>query len=125
MLIKALCDYYDMLSAAEKVLPEGYSKVKIHYEVALTEEGEIDHIINIQKETEVTVREKNKKEISARQDLKMPQRTEKPGIAQYSRAQTVIFVWIELGKRRTDTNRPDGKGTKIPCSFCRNKPEIY
>ena len=47
MLIKALCDYYDMLSAAEKVLPEGYSKVKIHYEVALTEEGEIDHIINI------------------------------------------------------------------------------
>ena len=64
MLIKALCDYYDMLSAAEKVLPEGYSKVKIHYEVALTEEGEIDHIINIQKETEVTVG-KNKKEISA------------------------------------------------------------
>ena len=62
MLIKALCDYYDMLSAAEKVLPEGYSKVKIHYEVALTEEGEIDHIINIQKETEVTV---GKKEISA------------------------------------------------------------
>ena len=28
MLIKALCDYYDMLSAAEKVLPEGYSKVR-------------------------------------------------------------------------------------------------
>lgn len=55
---KALCDYYDMLSAAEKVLPEGYSKVKIHYEVALTEEGEIDHIINIQKETEVTVGKK-------------------------------------------------------------------
>ena len=61
MLIKALCDYYDMLSAAEKVLPEGYSKVKIHYEVALTEEGEIDHIINIQKETEVKVGKKNKK----------------------------------------------------------------
>ena len=106
MLIKALCDYYDMLSAAEKVLPEGYSKVKIHYEVALTEEGEIDHIINIQKETEVTVGKKIKKKL-------VPQ------------DQTVIFVWIELGKRRTDTNRPDGKGTKIPCSFCRNKPEIY
>ena len=63
MLIKALCDYYDMLSAAEKVLPEGYSKVKIHYEVALTEEGEIDHIINIQKETEVTVGKKIKKKL--------------------------------------------------------------
>ena len=56
MLIKALCDYYDMLSAAEKVLPEGYSKVKIHYEVALTEEGEIDHIINIAAFTNCTLR---------------------------------------------------------------------
>ena len=64
MLIKALCDYYDMLSAAEKVLPEGYSKVKIHYEVALTEEGEIDHIINIKNETEVPFGKKYKKEIS-------------------------------------------------------------
>ena len=73
MLIKALCDYYDMLSAAEKVLPEGYSKVKIHYEVALTEEGEIDHIINIQKETEVTVGKKIKKKLVP-QDLKMPHR---------------------------------------------------
>lgn len=31
MLIQALCNYYDILSAEGKVLPEGYSKVKIHY----------------------------------------------------------------------------------------------
>ena len=30
MLIKALCDYYDILSKDGKVLPEGYSNVKIH-----------------------------------------------------------------------------------------------
>ena len=35
MLIKALCDYYDILSEAGKVLPEGYSNVKIHYLVCL------------------------------------------------------------------------------------------
>ena len=29
MLIQALCNYYDILSAEGKVLPEGYSKVKI------------------------------------------------------------------------------------------------
>ena len=39
MLIQALCDYYDILSAEGKVLPEGYSKVKIHYLISLTEEG--------------------------------------------------------------------------------------
>ena len=29
MLIKALCDYYDLLSKDNKVLPDGYSNVKI------------------------------------------------------------------------------------------------
>lgn len=50
MLIQALCDYYDILSAEGKVLPEGYSKVKIHYLISLTEEGTIDNIINVQRE---------------------------------------------------------------------------
>ena len=39
MLISALNEYYDILAASGKVLPEGYSKVKIHYLIALTEEG--------------------------------------------------------------------------------------
>ena len=30
MLIQALCNYYDSLSAEGSVLPEGYSRVKIH-----------------------------------------------------------------------------------------------
>ena len=44
MLISALNEYYDILAASGKVLPEGYSKVKIHYLIALTEEGNIDGI---------------------------------------------------------------------------------
>ena len=39
MLIKALCDYYDALAKNEKVLPEGFSNVKIHYLVSLTPDG--------------------------------------------------------------------------------------
>ena len=35
MLIHALCDYYDILAKAEKVLPRGYSHVNIHYLVSL------------------------------------------------------------------------------------------
>ena len=48
MLIKALCDYYDVLSKAGQVLPDGYSKVKIHYLISLTEDGKIDEIIDCQ-----------------------------------------------------------------------------
>ncbi len=53
MLIQGLCDYYDILAKAGKVLPSGYSNVKIHYLVSLTEEGKIDEIINYQKKEEI------------------------------------------------------------------------
>ena len=45
MLIKALCDYYDLaLAGTDKIAPEGYSSVNISYRVSLTPEGEIDGI---------------------------------------------------------------------------------
>ena len=31
MLVKALCDYYDILAETGQVLPIGYSNVKVHY----------------------------------------------------------------------------------------------
>ena len=117
MLIKALCDYYDMLSAAEKVLPEGYSKVKTHYEVALTEEGEIDHIINIQKETEVTVGKKIKKKLVP-QDLKMPQRTEKPGIdANIAEHRPLYLFGLNLEKEGLTPTDRTGKAQKSHAAF--------
>lgn len=75
MLINALCDYYDILAQKGIVLPDGYSNVKIHYLVSLTDEGEIDEIINYQEK----VRLKNKIKFTPR-DVVMPKRTEKPGI---------------------------------------------
>ena len=79
MLISALCEYYDILAKAGKVLPDGYSSVKISYEIALTEAGEIDEIQNIQKEETVQAGKKEKvRKVPA--DIVMPKRTEKPGI---------------------------------------------
>ena len=46
MLIKALCDYYDILAVKGNVLPAGYSKVNIHYKISLTEDGRIDELID-------------------------------------------------------------------------------
>ncbi|MCI6886942.1 MAG: type I-C CRISPR-associated protein Cas8c/Csd1 [Lachnospiraceae bacterium] len=79
MLIQGLCDYYDILAKAGKVLPSGYSSVKIHYIVSLTEDGEIEELINYQKKEEIKVKEKVKVRWVPR-DCMMPQRTEKPGI---------------------------------------------
>ena len=45
MLIKALCDYYDLaLAGTGKIAPDGYSSVNIQYRVSLTPEGELDGI---------------------------------------------------------------------------------
>ena len=80
MLIKALCDYYDVLSEDGKVLPEGYSKVKIHYLICLTPEGKIDEIIPWQKEELIPSKSgKTKVKLVPKMEV-MPRRTEKPGI---------------------------------------------
>ena len=36
MLIKGLCDYYDILKERGDVVPEGYSLVPIKYKISLT-----------------------------------------------------------------------------------------
>ncbi|MGN0136302.1 type I-C CRISPR-associated protein Cas8c/Csd1 [Anaerotignum sp.] len=80
MLIKALCDYYDILAREGKVLAEGYSNVKVHYKVALTEDGKISEIIDHQKKEIVPGAKGKTKEKTVPRDEIMPQRTEKPGI---------------------------------------------
>ena len=117
MLIKALSDYYDILASKGEITPEGFSKVKIHYEVALTEEGEIDHIINIQKETEVTVGKKIKKKLVP-QDLKMPQRTEKPGIdANIAEHRPLYLFGLNLEKEGLTPTDRTGKAQKSHAAF--------
>ncbi len=80
MLIHALCDYYDILAKAGQVLPEGYSCVKIHYLVSLTEDGKIDDIIEYKEKNIIkTVKGKSKETWDPKIE-QMPQRTEKSGI---------------------------------------------
>ncbi len=79
MLISALHGYYDILAEAGKVLPKGYSSVKIHYLIALSEAGEIKGIINYQK-NEIRKIGKKEKEVEVPREEILPKRTEKPGI---------------------------------------------
>lgn len=80
MLIKALCDYYDLLAKSGNVLEPGYSKVGVSYLVCLSPEGKIDEIIDWRK-TDVTEVGKGKvKEKRVPREVIMPERTEKTGI---------------------------------------------
>lgn len=80
MLIKALCDYYDILAADNKVLPDGYSNVKVHYLICLTPEGKIDELIDYQEKISTMTAKGQIKEKWIPKEVQMPQRTEKPGI---------------------------------------------
>ena len=80
MLIKALSDYYDILTAEGRILPDGYSKVNVHYLICLTEEGKIEEIIDCQEKIQNKTDKGKIKEKWMPKTEEMPQRTEKPGI---------------------------------------------
>ena len=80
MLIKALCDYYDVLEKNGKVLKNGYSAVPVKYKIALTENGEIDEVIDCQRIEQIPQKNGKIKEKRVPLDMIMPKRTEKPGI---------------------------------------------
>lgn len=80
MLIQALDNYYRMLAKDGKVIPDGYSNVKIHYLVSLREDGTVDEVIRYQDLQELETKAGKRKEQWVPKIEKMPQRTEKPGI---------------------------------------------
>ncbi len=80
MLIKALCDYYDILSKAGKVLPEGYSNVGVHYLVSLTQEGKVDAITDYQDRIPEILKNGKTKIQTNPKTVRMPKRTEKSAI---------------------------------------------
>lgn len=53
MLIRALCDYYDVLEERGKLVEEGFSEVAVQYAICLSPEGKITGINNIQIPTEI------------------------------------------------------------------------
>lgn len=118
MLIQALCQYYDFLAREGKVLPDGYSNVKVHYLVYLTPEGEIDEISNWQLKEE-TVTDKGKiKEKYIPRSVKMPQRTEKPGIdANFVEHRPLYLFGLNFDKDHLTSEDRTGKAKKSHEAF--------
>ncbi len=117
MLIKALCDYYDILSKSGKVLPEGYSKVRIHYLISLREDGTMDEIIDCQM-TETVLSGKKTKEKKVPVEMQMPLRTEKPGIdANIAEHRPLYIFGLNLEKDGLTPNDRTDKAKKSHKAF--------
>lgn len=80
MLIKALCDYYDILAEDGLVLPEGYSKEAYHYAICLNPDGTLNDIIDIQIYTTSIQKNGKEKTTSRPKPVTVPLRTQKSGI---------------------------------------------
>lgn len=80
MLIQALCDYYDILSEQGKMLPDGYSRVPVHYLVYLTPEGTIAEILDWREVIETEDKKGKIKQTLRAREIVLPKRTEIPGI---------------------------------------------
>ena len=58
MLIKALNEYYDILARNDKVCKDGFSRQNITHMIMLRKDGTVSDIINVEQESEPTVRVK-------------------------------------------------------------------
>ena len=112
MLIKALCDYYDVLAEKGLVVPEGYSAVPIKYKIVLTPEGKIDKIISCQK-TELQPQKNGKeKEILVPERMYFPKRTEKPGIESNTIEHRPLYIF-GLNREKDSLNPQDRTGKAV------------
>lgn len=112
MLIKALCDYYDILAEKGSVLPEGYSKVNVHYLISLNKDGQVDEIIDCQ-ETERVQSGTKIKEKKVPIQMIMPQRTEKSGIdANIAEHRPLYIFGLNLEKERLSPDDRTDKARK-------------
>ena len=112
MLIKALCDYYDILASKGLVLPDGYSEVPIKYKIMLRSDGTIDGIISCQ-ETVIQVQKNGKeKEKLEPKAMIFPKRTEKSGIESNIVEQRALYIFglnFEGGKLNSNDRTQKAK----------------
>lgn len=125
MLIKALSDYYDILAAEGKILPDGYSKVNVHYLICLTEEGKIKEIIDCQEKIQNKTDKGKVKEKWIPRVEKMPQRTEKPGIDSNIIEHRPLYIFgLNMDGERLTPDDRTGKARKSHEAFVTSNLEF-
>lgn len=124
MLISALNDYYAILADEKKVLPKGYSSVKIHYLIELSEDGKLKGIINYQKQ-ETRLVGKKEKHVEVPREEKFPKRTEKPGIdGNYIEHRPLYIFGLNYEKNGFSAKDKTDKAKKSHDVFCKTNLEL-
>lgn len=128
MLIKALCDYDDYLrsSGSEAVVPDGFSKQAVSYEILLTPEGKVAAIIP--KGHTKEIKRKNGKifKQSIPENILLPKRKEKSGIDLNIIEHRPLYIF---GLNYTDgaftTEDKTDKAKKSHKCFCEGNLEFF
>ena len=125
MLIKALCDYYDVLSKKELVLPEGYSEVPIRYKIALTADGTIDEIISCEEEKKEKTKSGKEKITMTPKKLLFPKRTDKSAIeSNYIEHRPLYIFGLNLEKGKLTPDDKSQKAKKSHDAFVKKNLEF-
>lgn len=110
MLIKALNDYYDILSSEGRVCPEGMSVQKVSYKIMLRTDGTISDIIDIRRPSAPDKKGKIKLEPV---EITVPVRTQKPGIDFNVIEHRPLYIFgLNLNKGELSPDDATGKAKK-------------
>lgn len=121
MLIKALNDYYDILAAEGKILPDGYSNVNVHYLICLNTEGKIEKIVDCQEKVQIKNEKGKVKEKWIPKIEEMPQRTEKPGIDSNIVEHRPLYIFgLNLEDEKLTPHDRTGKARKSHEAFVKS-----
>jgi len=128
MLIKALCDYDDRLreSNSSDFAPEGWCRQDIHFRIMLTEDGDIDTIID--ERTEETKKQKNGKEKTVLVPLKIivPARGKSTSISCYCAEHRPFYMFgLDYGSSGFTTQSDNDKARKSHEAFVRFTLEFF
>ncbi|MGN1133982.1 MAG: type I-C CRISPR-associated protein Cas8c/Csd1, partial [Oscillospiraceae bacterium] len=82
MLIESLCEYdnYLMSEKADEMVPEGFSKQAVHFEILLDPDGKIHGIADLRELKEIPIKKDKTKEKKVPIDEQLPLRTQKTAI---------------------------------------------
>lgn len=127
MLIKALCDYYDILEKNGETVPEGYSKVEIDYKIMLTPDGKIEDIISIKDEVEYHDKKGKIKTKYVSKQIIMPKRIETSTIkANFIEHRALYIFGLNYNKneKRLTVSGNKDKAIKSHSDFVRSNLEF-
>lgn len=114
MLIKALCDYYDVKegSSASSGNADLFSKQSVSFMIFLSRDGEISGILDIRNEKKVSAGKDKTKSVLVPREITLPKRSQKPGIDLNIIEHRPLYIFGLNYDKKTGIFSPDDRTKK-------------